>query len=108
MKTTIAIRWLAAAIATAPSFGMAEQEMACQVNAQIAESSAEDLEKAFWVCDYVASTHGMQFVSMDLCAAITDHIKTEKFDGDYEEMVRWWQEHKPAQHLRLSREEDQG
>jgi hypothetical protein len=25
--------------------------------------------------------------------------------GDYDDMVRWWQEHKPAQHLRLQIEE---
>ena len=37
----------------------------------------------------VASTRGMQFVSLDLCAAITDLIKTEKFGGDYDEMVQW-------------------
>jgi hypothetical protein len=43
-----------------------------RINAQVVQPSAEDLERAFWVCDYVASTHGMQFVSMDLCAAITD------------------------------------
>jgi hypothetical protein len=107
MKKMIAIRWLAAAIAAAPSLGMAApQTMPCRITAQGAESNAGDLERAFWVCDYVASTHGMQFVSMDLCAAITDLIKTEKFDGDYEELVRWWQEHKPAQHMRLRMEED--
>jgi hypothetical protein len=110
MKKTIATAWLAAAaIAAAPGLGMATPQatLAGAITAQVAQPSAEDLERAFWLCDYVASTHGMQFVSMDLCAAVTDLIKTEKFDGDYEEMVRWWREQKPAQHLRLRLEEDQ-
>ena len=110
MKNTIAAGWLAAAaIAAAPGLGMATpQAMPAQrMSTQVVQPSAEDLERAFWVCDYVASTHGMQFVSMDLCVAITDLIKMEKFDGDYDEMVRWWQEQKPAEHLRLRLEEGQ-
>ena len=46
-----------------------------------------------------------QFVSLDLCEAITDLIKTEKFGGDYDEMVEWWRERKPAEHLKLELEE---
>ncbi len=108
MKKTIATHCFAAALlAAVPCLAAAKPQAmpGHRISANVAERSAEKLEQAFWVCDYVASTHGMQFVSMDLCAAITDQIKTERFGGDYDEMVRWWQEHKPAQHLRLQIEE---
>ena len=110
MKRTIATCWLAAAaIAAAPGLAAATPQSvpARPTAAHVEERSGEQLERAFWVCDYVASTHGMQFVSMDLCAAVTDLIKMEKFGGDYDEMVRWWREQKPAEHLRLSLEESQ-
>ena len=108
MKTTIAATWLAAAmLAAAPERSTATPQSTPvhRIAAGSLELSAGNLESAFWVCDYVASTHGMQYVSMDLCGAITDLIKTEKFGGDYDEMVRWWQEHKGVEHLRLRLEE---
>jgi hypothetical protein len=110
MKQTIAACWLAAAaIAAVPSVALATPQPmpAHRIAAHPEERSGEQLERTFWICDYVASTHGMQFVSMDLCAAVTDLVKMEKFDGDYDEMVRWWREQKPAEHLRLRLEEGQ-
>ena len=108
MKSMTATRWLAAALlALAPGLPEAAPYTMSphRIVASEAARSAEELERAFWICDYIASTRGMQFVSLDLCATITDQIKTERFGGDYDEMVRWWQEHKPAQHLRLQTEE---
>ena len=108
MKKFTAARWLAAAmLAAAPGLAAAAPQTmpAHRIMANGAERSAEDLERAFWICDYVASTRGMQFVSLDLCAAITDFIKTEKFGGDYDEMIEWWREQKPAQHRKLELEE---
>lgn len=107
MKTTIAAGLAAALIAAAPhGVGATPDTMPVhRMTVNAAERSADDIEKAFWICDYVASTRGMQFVSLDLCAAITDLIKTEKFGGDYEEMVEWWREQKPAEHRRLELEE---
>lgn len=107
MKTTIAAGWLAAALIAA-SGGVGATPQTTPIHRMTldgAERSASHIEKAFWVCDYVASTRGMQFVSLDLCAAITDLIKTEKFGGDYDEMVEWWREQKPAEHRKLELEE---
>lgn len=106
MKTTIAAGWLAATLIASGSVGATPQTTPVhRVTLDGAERSAGEIEKAFWICDYVASTRGMQFVSLDLCAAITDLIKTEKFGGDYDEMVQWWRERKPAEHLKLELEE---
>jgi len=108
MKRMIAAGCLAAAIsasAPVPAIASPQSTPVRHITVDGAERSAEAMERTFWVCDYVASTRGMQFVSLDLCAAITDLIKTEKFGGDYEEMVEWWREQKPAQHRRLELEE---
>ena len=108
MERMIAAGCLAAAMfAAATSLAVATPQTmpAYRIVANGEERSAEEIERAFWICDYVASTRGMQFVSLDLCAAITDLIKTEKFGGDYEEMVEWWREQKPAQHRKLELEE---
>ena len=108
MKTTIAAGWLAVALLAGAPEGMGATPQTTPVHRVTldgAERSAGDIEKAFWICDYVASTRGMQFVSLDLCAAITDLIKTEKFGGDYDEMIEWWREQKPEQHRKLELEE---
>jgi len=108
MKRMIAAGCLAAAMsASAPVPGIASPQSTPvhRITVDGAEGGAEALERTFWICDYVASTRRMQFVSLDLCAAITDLIKTEKFGGDYEEMVEWWRERKPAEHLKLELEE---
>ena len=60
-----------------------------------------DLEQGFWVCDYLATTHGMDATPVDLCSAITDELKTRKFGGDYEGLVGWWRQHKIVEHQRL-------
>lgn len=73
---------------TAPGLVMASPQTAPvhHITVDGAERSAEAIERAFWTCDYVASTRGVQFVSLDVCAAITDLIKSEKFGGD---TTRW-------------------
>ena len=61
----------------------------------------DDLEKAFWVCDY-AGTHGS--VAPDYaasCIAITEELKRVKFDGDFDRLVAWWKQHKPVQHAKV-------
>jgi hypothetical protein len=106
MKTTIAAGCFAATLIASSGLAATPQTTPVhRITVNGAERSAEAIEKAFWVCDYVASTRGMQFVSLDLCEAITDLIKTEKFGGDYDEMVEWWRERKPAEHLKLELEQ---
>ena len=108
MKRMIAAGCLAAAMTvTAPCLVMASPQSApvLRVTLQGTERSAEAIERAFWICDYVASTRGMQFVSLDLCAAVTELIQTERFGGDYDEMLEWWRERKPAEYLKLDLEE---
>jgi hypothetical protein len=61
------------------------------------------LEKAFWVCDYVATTSGVGAAPVELCSTVTDALKNEKFAGDFEHLLEWWKQNKAAQHEELAR-----
>jgi hypothetical protein len=73
---------------------------ALQVRADMARSA--ELEKAFWVCDYTATTRGVYAAPIELCSAVTDQLKREKFGGDFGQMLEWWQQNKPAEHANLA------
>ena len=108
MKRIIAAGCLAAAtfvIAPCPVVASPNSVPVHHMTLEGTERSAEAIEAAFWTCDYVATTRGMQFVSLDVCAAITELIKTYKFGGDYDGMVEWWRERKPEEHRRLELDE---
>jgi hypothetical protein len=62
-----------------------------------------DVEQAFWRCDYIGTTKGMQYTPVDLCMAVTEEIKLRKFGGDYDGMLAWWQQNKPAVHREMAR-----
>jgi hypothetical protein len=38
-----------------------------------------------------------------LCATVTQDLKDIKFEGDFDRMVVWWRENKPAEFARLER-----
>lgn len=60
-----------------------------------------DLEKAFWICDYVATTGAVATLDAVLCHAVYDRLKAEKFGGDFERLLAWWRVNKVAEHGRL-------
>lgn len=84
-----------------PLHGSAAEEPA-QVLALTAPQSLADLEKAFWSCDYTATAAGVSAAPIELCSTITEDLKIRKFDGDYDEMVKWWRENKIAAHRHLA------
>ena len=59
-----------------------------------------DLESAFWVCDYLATTRGVSDIGT--CTAIYDALKERKFAGDFDRLVDWWRQNKVAQHQRVA------
>ena len=61
-------------------------------------SQLADLEHAFWTCDYIATTRGVHVTPVDVCSAVTDELREQKFQGDFLDMLEWWQRHKLAQH----------
>ena len=69
--------------------------------AQTVALSAADLEKAFWICDYTATEKGVNATPIDVCSGVTEDLKNEKFKGDFEDMMNWWQQNKVAAHQSL-------
>ncbi len=72
------------------------------LQASIGAASLENVERAFWVCDYIGTTRGVDFAPVDVCVAATEELKTRKFEGDVEAMFEWWAENKPAAHGHLA------
>lgn len=61
-----------------------------------------ELEKAFWYCDFVATTQGMRAVGpIAACSVVVERLKKEKFGENYEEYLAWWRRNKPAEHGKL-------
>ena len=73
--------------------------------AQTVRLSGADLEKAFWVCDYTATEKGINATPIDLCSGVTEDLKNEKFEGDFDELLKWWRQNKVAAHESLREQE---
>ncbi|QHE77482.1 hypothetical protein [Hydrogenophaga sp. PBL-H3] len=68
-----------------------------------AEWPLEEIEKAFWACDYAASTRLVEMGSAIACSRLTEALRQLKFDGDFNAMLNWWQQHKEAEHRALAK-----
>lgn len=96
------VRLAAAALAFALGTACAGPERPEMAAAEAAEIAA--LERAFWYCDYTATTEGVLATPMAACQHATNELKARKFGGSFRAMTAWWQERKRAEHERLGRE----
>ena len=60
-----------------------------------------ELEKQFWVCDYIGTTRGIEGPHGEACGVNYEELKQTKFGGDFEKLVTWWRLNKVAQHQAL-------
>ncbi|MGZ8992611.1 MAG: hypothetical protein ACXW16_01210 [Burkholderiaceae bacterium] len=60
-----------------------------------------ELEKGFWVCDYIGTTRGTEGPYGVTCGANFEELKQTKFGGDFDALVQWWSVNKAAQHAAL-------
>ena len=60
-----------------------------------------ELEKGFWVCDYIGTTRGVEGPHGVTCGANFEELKQTKFGGDFDALVQWWRVNKAAQHAAL-------
>lgn len=67
---------------------------------ELVSTRLTDLESAFWVCDYLATTQGVSDIGT--CTAIYDALKQRKFAGDFDRLVDWWRQNKVAQHQKVA------
>ena len=67
------------------------------------EAELARLENAFWACDYVATTHGVQATPAATCRYVTETLKQVKFGGSFQQFLDWWRANKPEEHRRMAR-----
>ena len=80
--------------------GLAAEEAAVARSSDGATKIAE-LEKRFWICDYLGTTRGLEGPHGVTCGANYEELKQTKFGGDFEKLVTWWRLNKIAQHQAL-------
>jgi hypothetical protein len=78
-----------------------EDSVRSAAGTQTAQVRLADLEHSFWVCDYLAALHGVTEGLTVHCVAIYDELKGRKFGGDFDGLLSWWQQNKPARHASL-------
>jgi O-glycosyl hydrolase len=59
----------------------------------IAALSSDKVEKAYWNCES-AAIQGTIAPDDRLCIAIYEHLKNDKFRGDFDRFLAWWRQHK--------------
>ena len=70
------------------------------------EVDIAELERTFWACDRAATTDGVTGGDGIACGIATEHLKQQRFDGDFAAMLAWWREHKAAAHQALAQGEE--
>ena len=80
--------------------GLAAEE-AGMARSSVGATKIAELEKLFWVCDYIGTMRGVEGPHAVTCGANYEELKQTKFGGDFEKLVAWWQLNKIAQHQAL-------
>jgi hypothetical protein len=80
--------------------GLAAEE-AGMTRSSVGATKIAELEKQFWVCDYIGTTRGIEGPHAIACGANFEEVKQTKFGGDFEKLVTWWRLNKIAQHQAL-------
>ena len=100
-----ALAAVAAALGWSPVDAAAAQRSDAPLPAaRRASAQAFDLEEMFWLCDYAATTGVVDPAERAVCSVITDQLKMDRFGGDFEQMLRWWQANRLVRHRQLERD----
>ena len=71
------------------------------IKGQGSAAKIAELEKGFWICDYIGTTRGVEGPHGVACGANFEELKQAKFEGDFDALVQWWRVNKAAQHKAL-------
>ena len=66
------------------------------------EMGLAEIEKAFWVCDRAATIDRIDSSTAITCGSNFEALKQRKFNGDFNAMLAWWQQHKETRHGALA------
>ena len=100
---TLAAAAFAPGVAAAAAAAAEDAPPAAPLSAQAEDASLASLESAFWACDYVATTQGVQATPAATCRYVTEELKQRRFGGSFGQMLEWWRDNKAAEHRRLAR-----
>ena len=93
----------ALALAMLAACAAAPEPPQAQTSGRLDAVEVARLESAFWACDYVATTRGIQATPIAACRHATEELKRQKFGGSFNRLVEWWRDNKAAEHRRLGR-----
>ena len=85
----------------------AQQQTAAVVRpspADVSQTTAE-LEGAFWQCDYSFSKGNADRYKAAICGRVIEGIQKQKFNGDIERLLQWWQQNHAIQHRKLAEQD---
>ena len=99
----VAVSLQSPARATPLAFGTPAEAAAAFAATRGSSDSARiaELEKGFWICDYLGTKRGVDLGQGNTCVANYEELKQAKFGGDFDALVQWWRVNKPAQHKAL-------
>lgn len=101
-RRRIFVTLAAGALALATCASADDTTPAAPLPAQVEEAALAKLERAFWACDYVATTEGVQATPMAACRHVTEELKQQKFAGSFQQLLEWWRANKAAEHRRMA------
>jgi hypothetical protein len=104
----VALALVAAALGWQPVDANAAQrsDVPRPAEARPVSAGEVDLEELFWLCDYAATSGMVGTDERVACGAVTDRLKADRFGGDFERMLQWWQANRAGRHQRIERDED--
>ncbi|MBC8118302.1 MAG: hypothetical protein H7X75_01830 [Burkholderiaceae bacterium] len=66
------------------------------------ESSTEELQKIFWMCDFAASVGDLDAGQSEQCSEVTAHLERVKFKGNSEAFLAWRRINQAMAHAQLA------
>jgi len=64
---------------------------------------SKDLEKLFWMCDYISTRQVMDFNEAVACSSVFEKLIKERFNGDFSKFMVWWKANKDTEHFMLNK-----
>ena len=96
---TVVASLIAAAFISIPcAYAEAFEENFPAADTEVVPIELADLERAFWICDYEATTYGVGVVDAEACGIVTEGLNRVKFGGDVDALVDWWRDQKYGVH----------
>ena len=65
--------------------------------AEATATAVERIDRAYWLCDDLMEQGKLDLEMSVVCSQITEVVKKERFEDDFEAYAAWWRQQKLAQ-----------